>query len=711
MKHCFTLITALLISVVASANIIDTIPIGRVNHLSHNLISVNNHTVRKNGNFTFCTPKPQPLKQGAETVNLTTSFDSPASFTPVGISVYNKENGMFHVDYDGSNKTVTQVVPKGTYDMFACYLSPYGEIYYVFKENVKLDADANFTLSQSEAKTGISFRTVDQDGNSMHMPVYNTSYQIVEEGTIDDYSSLTFFILKGFGNVAANIGGGYKFKGHETDFYVNHLSERYKLCEARMVSKGEVYWFNKYVLDDFKKDTIIINNPTRYIEYNQKFETTPEWKEKAENHVPGYYFSGVYSGDALIGQQSYIPDMPSSDLTTKFFLDLPKDNDNSEDMFNVLVKPLMGEYMKIETYGGYEYKSFNFIRGQQVMGDKDGLFFVNSGYEENGGYNAPENHVRSQLYPGHPKFSFTEKTTSNVIYGAGCPINSLRIVPEINGGKEYLNIISSYIGRYGELRDADYMLAEQSEQQVSSDVYKITIENNNVKVDGLDGKNKTELVMMQKESDHIPPTMQMLQFKDKNGNITDRFANPADGVVEIAGGDFSYNPVPESYAGYYTCNPATIKVTCTPFGKDNTLAIPMEEIPDSYFMPGFGYFFRGSFENIPASMEKQWYDLMVTFTDPTGNSQTQTISPAFCIDGTLAGLDEMQSLQSYIKIVGDMLIVKGVENATIQLLSVDGRLVSSNTDGKIYIGSLPRGVYVVKVLVSGIEQITSKILI
>ena len=205
--------------------------------------------------------------------------------------------------------------------------------------------------------------------------------------------------------------------------------------------------------------------------------------------------------------------------------------------------------------------------------------------------------------------------------------------------------------------------------------------------------------------------MQMLQFKDKNGNITDRFANPADGVVEIAGGDFSYNPVPESYSGYYTCSPATIKVTCTPFGKDNTLNIPMEEISDFYFMPGFGYFFRGSFENIPASMEKQWYDLMVTFTDPTGNSQTQTISPAFCIDGTLAGLDEMQSLQSYIKLVGDMLIVKGVENATIQLLSVDGRLVSGNTDGKICIGSLPRGVYVVKVLVSGIEQITSKILI
>ena len=82
-----------------------------------------------------------------------------------------------------------------------------------------------------------------------------------------------------------------------------------------------------------------------------------------------------------------------------------------------------------------------------------------------------------------------------------------------------------------------------------------------------------------------------------------------------------------------------------------------------------------------------------------------------CIYGTLAGLDEMQSLKSYIKLVGDMLMVKGVENATIQLLSVDGRLVSGNTDGKIYIGSLPRGVYVVKVLVSGIEQITSKILI
>ncbi|RRD02966.1 T9SS type A sorting domain-containing protein [Prevotella sp. OH937_COT-195] len=711
MKHFFTLIAALSISVIASATIVDTIPIERVNHPSRNLLSVNNHTMGKNGDFIFCSPKPQPRQQGAETVNLTINYESSAAFTPIGISVYNKENGMFHVDYDGKTKTVTQVVPKGTYDMFASYMSSYSELYYVFKENVKIDADATFTLSQSEAKTGISFRTVDQDGNSMHMPVYNNSYQIVEEGTIDDYSSLSFFILKGFGNVAAIIGGGYKFKGHETDFYINHLSERYKLCEARMVSKGEVYWFNKYVLEDFTKDTIITNNPARYIAYNQKFETTPEWKEKTENHVPGYYFSGVYKGDAMIGQQSYIPDMPSSDLTTKFFLDLPKDDDNSEDMFNVLVKPLMGDYMKIETYGDYEYKTFNFIRGQQVMGDRDGLLFVNSGYEENGGYNAPENNVRSQLYPGHPKFSFTDKTASNVVYGASCPVNSLRIVPDIINGKEYLNIIPSYIGRYGELRDADHMLVEQSEQQVSSDVYKIIIENDNVNVDGLEGKNKTELVMMQNESDHIPPTMQMLQFKDKNGNITDCFANPADGVVEIAGGDFSYNPVSDSYSGYYTCGSATIKVTCSPFGKNNTLAIPMEEIRDLYFMPGFGHFFRGSLENIPASMEKQWYDLTVTFTDPSGNNQTQTISPAFCIDGTLAGIDEMQSLQSHVKLVGDMVVVKGFENATMQLLSVDGRLVSTGTDGEIYIGSLPRGVYVVKVFTSGIEQITSKILI
>ena len=73
--------------------------------------------------------------------------------------------------------------------------------------------------------------------------------------------------------------------------------------------------------------------------------------------------------------------------------------------------------------------------------------------------------------------------------------------------------------------------------------------NKNVKVDGLDGKNVTTLYINKKKQDHVPPTLQMLQFKDINGNLTDCFTDPKEGVIEIAGGDFIYHYIPEAYTG------------------------------------------------------------------------------------------------------------------------------------------------------------------
>ena len=696
MKNCFSLIATLVLSAstMSHAAVIAGHELSAT-RVAHTTLDARNCELNQVGNFTFATPKAGGAQAGAAKVNVTLQSEAPNGYRPIGMSIYNAESGMFHVDFNGEKKA-TQAIPKGTYDMFVNYMSNYSELYYVFREQVKIDADTTITLAQSEAKTGISFRTIDQSGNSMHMPVYNTSYQKIEEGTIDDFSSLSFFMLKGFGNAAMVIGAGYKYKGHETDFYINRLSNRYKLCEARVVSKGEMYWFNRYVLDDFSKSVTITNDPTRYIGYNQKFAPTPEWADQAANHVPGYYFSALYNGEVVLGQQSDIPKLPSSDYTTKFYLDVPFDDDKSADQFYVLVKPLMGDFMTEVAYDGGKYNEYKFLRGQQVGGDKDGLRFVNAGYEENGGFNAAEGTVWSKFYPGHPAFSFTPATAPHAVYGEACPINSLRFTRVTEGGQTDINMIPNYVGRYGDLRDADFKLVKQDEPAGDEDVVILT--NDNVKVDGLKGKNVTTLTVYPAKADPMPPTMQMLQFKDKNGVITDRFKTPANGVVEIAGGDFNYHYIPEAYMGYYTCDPSiSIKVSYAPYGTTDSKELAVEKVESLYFMPGFGHFFRGKLDAVPASATKQWYDLEVVLTDATGNSQKQLISPAFCILGDDSGVETAKQARAEVAVENGTIVAQGMPEAQLQVLATDGRLVATGMSGTIATAELGHGVYVVRV--------------
>ncbi|MDD6928449.1 MAG: T9SS type A sorting domain-containing protein [Bacteroidales bacterium] len=679
---------------------------------SRTILDAERYEVRHYDHYAILTPRHQATasKTIVDSVNLTLVYECENQYTPLGVSVYNNEAGIIHRDYEKS-KRVTQTIPVGTYDMFASYSSRYGEIYYVFRELVNIQADTTITLSQSEATLPFAIKTVDHTGKPLHMSVYNTSNQIVEQGTAEDYSSLSFFILKGFGNVATIIGGGYKYQGHKTDFYINKLSTRYKLCEARMISVGEIYWFNKYVIEDLSKGQVVTNDPTRFVRYDQKFAVSPKWQDQREYHVPGYYMAGVFNGDAIIGQRSYIPNMPSSDYTTKFYLDTPKDDDSSKDQFNVMVKPLMSDYMKVETYNGTKITDYYFISGQQVLGDKDGLKFIAAGYEEDGGFNTPEGEARSRFYPGHPVFSFTDDMAQGAVYGEACPINSVKCKTYLVGNQEEMEMSPNYIGRYGEIHGADQFVLEKSEEEVGDDAYAMTIINRNISVDGLAGMNKTRILIYEEKADHVPPTLQMLQFKNKQGNVTDRFKNPADGVIEIAGGDFAFNPVVENYAGYFTCTPVDVKVEYYPHGtSDAKKTLAVEQVPNYYFMPGFGYFYRGSLESVPnATSQKQWYDLVITITDPSGNEQTQTISPAFCITG-LSGVEPISSQKTQVTIEKDRIITKN-QGTALELYNVDGQQIAISDQGEIITRDLPSGVYVIKIINALGDQQTQKVIL
>lgn len=161
-------------------------------------------------------------------------------------------------------------------------------------------------------------------------------------------------------------------------------------------------------------------------------------------------------------------------------------------------------------------------------------------------------------------------------------------------------------------------------------------ENRNVLVDGeIEGYNIARLHYDENAGDMIAPTPQMLMFRNTRDEITDRFDKAEDGVLEMACADFvwHFNLEPEEgyNDAYYTAQPCDVKVEAAAYQTDNFKEITVEEVPEEFFMPGFGYFYRGSLAGVEANSANGWYDLRITLTDAAGNYLTQTLSPAFAI--------------------------------------------------------------------------------
>ncbi len=216
---------------------------------------------------------------------------------------------------------------------------------------------------------------------------------------------------------------------------------------------------------------------------------------------------------------------------------------------------------------------------------------------------------------------------------------------------------------------------------------KVDIVDNNILVDGIRGKNHTEVVYDQSKEDFMAPTMTQLQIRNAEDVVTDHLSSQEDGFIEFFAADFSWvqgsriwcNLFTEYY-DYLEAHPIhEVKVEYAPFEQDDFEELTVREIPELFFMPGYGYCFRAYPDTIDKGSANGWYDLRFTLTDAAGNYQTQTISPAFHLD-TLSGVDSpyMQD------------VATGWE-----VWTVDGKLVKK-TDSVEATEGLPGGVYIIK---------------
>lgn len=272
---------------------------------------------------------------------------------------------------------------------------------------------------------------------------------------------------------------------------------------------------------------------------------------------------------------------------------------------------------------------------------------------------------------GQPRYKF--RISKDVILANAAPVLVVR--PMLN---DNLSFQYTYVGRYGEVRLIDsfnmssylpeYLVSEwganheiqmtfngkqvcsnqaeftkfnwkpyQGAEKETGDFH-VTITDCNVKVDDMKGTNQTILTFNNSLADFTPPTLTMLSMRGKNDIATDRFY-AEDGVIEFSAADFK-----GYYDGifYYTTNEIEKPIVeYAPHGSDAFSPInAVEEVPELYRMPGWGYFFRARLSELSSEITPGWHDLRIKLTDKSGNTQTQLISPAFRIDEP-AAIDEI----------------------------------------------------------------------
>ena len=235
-------------------------------------------------------------------------------------------------------------------------------------------------------------------------------------------------------------------------------------------------------------------------------------------------------------------------------------------------------------------------------------------------------------------------------------------------------------------------------EEETADGTLVTITNNNVVVDGIDGKNVTEVLYNLKKDDTCAPTFQMMTFKDKDGNISDRFSTVDGAKMLVTGGDFTYqdnrNP---PYIGHFTCAaPESVKAYYAPYGTDNWTELNLVEDPAKYFMPVFAYFYSADLSNVKAE-------------ESVGNYQKQTISPAFLIKSAnaIGRVDAVES--SSLVVAGKTVKVAGGETAQITVRTIDGRTVRQAYADTLDLSDLGAGLYIVTATMADGRVVSTKV--
>lgn len=715
--------------------------------------------------------KKKPLRVAADG-NLTLHFTPDTDTQFFGkLIIVNKENYYSTQDMgiwglEEGQTTLTLSVEPGTYFVAAQFWNNPtdwdNEVVptwiYSMKEDVAIGENTELYFSAQDACNTISFRSVLPNGKDAILPTLiidreNDIYEWDDTNTtVGDICFSTNIYHEDYGILFSAFGnaGHQKANGLSGeigfDFMTSDVSEKVIFLQGRMLvypGEGEEYispdaCYTLTGVAGCNKDITVTNDANGYISFNG--ETAPAASYMPDDERPADFNSSVMFTFLIDEDQAggYGTTLGMKSPATPVFL-----QESLAEKMNI--RPRV-EYGSVDVVIAYsyetpwgdirtEYGTYGITNYPSVLVDGEwqtayfGNCMTNYSFQKTEDGVAPE-------YPGNPAFLHANSEYDG-IPGNNAPI--LEVMQQINSyglGEDIRTWIShepSYIGRVGEYRFVDllytgievYRDGELLETLTYEDldrwqsvnagdghtpgVVEVKYTNNNILVDGMPGYNYATIRYDETADDRNIPTLQMLWFRNNDGTITDRFTKGSDGVIEFSGADFNWHDTDRAY--WFEAGPVEISVEYAPHNTNEWAALEVTEVPENFYMPGYGYFWRGDLSQVKNPSADGWYDIRVAMEDATGNSQVQHFGPALFISSNV-GVNGTAADTFRLWLDGNAVRVSA-DRCDVSIYTTDGRLLDSAILGNAAKGgiTLPgKGAYVVKAT-DGRSTVTRKVIL
>ena len=591
---------------------------------------------------------------------------------------YNEEEWYYYFPEGVSTK-----VAPGVYDIYIIF-NHHPTNYYVIVEDVEVQEGTVVSLSPEMASNHISFKCLNPNGEQFRHGVGRWDEELdewvtTEPGNVGITDVETRVLQKGGNQIFkydimfsgdTDEDGDPTFT-NGTDFYVSDVSKYLFVQTFTHPSGNSVcdWYVNQFSIDDVH-DVCLENDPSQYVLTEETMDVTPDGKANkgfGTGVVRDTYLNGKLKGTNLMTWGNYTDMKESEILTNHIYINMSSMNPKVNGLVTLLSSCIFDHVESVATPWGFVW--------DELVGINGTLFRIDNGEKEfTGVHVGPDSGLPMGPYdiinvlPFHSAFTYKpDKVKGNL--GDNTPINTLMFKNALYPGNDVvsLNIGSYFVGRFGETRIGDGAstetklkfngeeVANPSEwSPTSNGVVGLTMKNTNILVDGLQGINITDIHFDLASHDNTPPTIQMLQFKDSEDFITDRFAEAKDGIMEIAAADCNYFLNTETWDSGFDYQPLSITVEYSPYGKDNWTELQIEEIPELYNEMGWGYFYRASLKDVEGAGEKGWFDLRFSMSDEAGNTHVQTVSPAFRIDDLVdTGISQLRIDNGQLTIPGN----------------------------------------------------------
>ncbi len=569
-------------------------------------------------------------------LSINLEFDLNVYF-PAAIEIYDESGHRTSAYFIGENP-VTVEVPQGTYDVFCRFYDMIsGRSAMVIKEQQNISEDITITMNSDEATNHVSINTYDENGQPLEPGVYNPEIEL-NSGMI--FNRMLHFRPSDLLILNENFIWEFAFDDEPVwNFYINDVSERYSVLQSFIGygSLDDVNYFCKLPsLNGINESISIENNPEEYVFHTENFRPGAS---NTEGVYPGFFTWVSFADYTTIGwgvSHSVYTINPEEGF--KGYLNNPFEEGSG----NLLVYPSVVDHIVVDPEWGDEYPYL--IKGNPVFLN-DGEIHYGSGNTSN--YFFTENGLKE--LPFHSKFTFTKENTPDIQQGGNTPISV--ITPYLIPNE--MNFISlQYKGFYGEVRESDFFNTQIEAKYNGNIIYsgsytnfngfpangqiELTLINTNAQIEDFIGKNTTKISYNASEAD-IPPTLQMLQFRDPLQSVTNIFESPDNVSVRLAAGDFQYDTV----NGIFIYNEGNnVEFYYSLRDQENWTELELTKYSEYFQAPGFGDYYEGSLESVYVPENNSWFDVKVICTDAAGNKQEQIVSPAFQIHQATMGIEE-----------------------------------------------------------------------